>query len=68
MTSNNQLNDEIEITPAMLAAGVTVFFGFDERFESASDCVADIFRAMFRVKVNHEAALGSPNSDPILQF
>jgi hypothetical protein len=44
--------DEIEFTDAMIAAGVRVFLAFDGRFENASDCVAEIFQAMWEAKVS----------------
>jgi hypothetical protein len=51
---------EIEITPDMIAAGVTAFLDFDGRFESEADAVADIYRAMVWAKE------GYPDNVPIL--
>ena len=45
-------NADIEVTPAMMAAGVSEYdasFGFDgEMFGSTSELVAEIYRAMHR--------------------
>jgi hypothetical protein len=40
---------EIEITPAMIAAGVSAFLDYDSRFEGEAEAVADIYRAMVTV-------------------
>lgn len=40
---------EIEITPAMVEAGLEHFFGYDERFGNERDVVVEIFRAMLLV-------------------
>lgn len=39
---------EIEVTPEMLEAGATIFYGYDPGVESGRDIVDDIFRAMLR--------------------
>ena len=41
--------DEIEVTPEMIEAGVNEFCAYDARFESAEDVVALIFRRMTAV-------------------
>jgi hypothetical protein len=43
--------DEIEITPAMIRAGVIALSEFDDRFEGEEEAVVDIFRAMVTAKV-----------------
>lgn len=35
-----------EITDDMVEAGVSVFLGYDSRFEMPQDCVLEIFEAM----------------------
>ena len=42
--------DENEITPAMIAAGVSALLDFDSRFEKEADVVVDIFCAMMAAK------------------
>jgi len=39
---------EIEITPAMLKAGVSAFVAYDARFEGPQEAVAEIYTAMRR--------------------
>jgi hypothetical protein len=40
--------DEIEITPAMIEAGVKEFCSYDPDLEQARDIVPEIFKAMLR--------------------
>ena len=49
---------EIEITPVMLAAGVRILMGRDERFESSEEVVEQIFLSM----INARAALSAGSS------
>ena len=37
---------EIEVTPAMVAAGVQEFYDHDLRFDDANVVIADVFRVM----------------------
>jgi hypothetical protein len=55
-TDEKSLTDEIEITPAMLAAGVAEFdlIDFDSAVAGAEDWVADIYREMVKAKVASE--------------
>jgi hypothetical protein len=41
---------EMEITPAMIAAGVSVFLEYDSRFENEACVVEDIYLAMVKAK------------------
>jgi hypothetical protein len=50
VTGRRDSSDEIEITAAMIAAGVSAFLDFDSRFEGEADAVADIFRAMMEAR------------------
>ena len=40
------VDEEVEITPEMLAAGLSEFLGYDSRFEMPEDVVQRIFLAM----------------------
>jgi hypothetical protein len=42
-------NDEIEITPEMIEAGVEILFDYDAAFSNEKDIVAKIFRTMLSV-------------------
>jgi hypothetical protein len=44
---------EIEITPEMIAAGVSAFLEYDSRFENEACVVEDIYRAMVMAKDRH---------------
>ena len=46
--------DEIEITPAMIEAGVRAFCAYDPDIERPRDVVPDIFRAMMSARVSPE--------------
>jgi hypothetical protein len=50
---------EIEITPEMVAAGVSALLNFDSRFENEAECVVEIFRTMTMAKA--EARLAAEN-------
>jgi hypothetical protein len=54
--------NENEITPAMIAAGVSALLDFDSRFERESDAVISIFEAMVAAK---EAIYHMPASELI---
>lgn len=41
---------EIEVTPAMIEAGVKAFYAYDSRFEAEEAGVARIYRAMCLAK------------------
>lgn len=41
---------EIEVTPAMIEAGVTVLTFFDRQRDRGSDLVSDVFQAMWRAR------------------
>ena len=45
---------EIEITPAMLAAGVSAYFDYDG---DEAETVADIYRAMVMAKVHRRSEM-----------
>jgi len=45
-----ELIEEIEITPAMIEAGVSQLADYDDRFEGRKDVVASIFRAMISAR------------------
>jgi hypothetical protein len=47
---------EIEITPAMIAAGRVAFNGFDSRFEDTEDAVRDIYVAMVLAKEERQVS------------
>ena len=42
--------DEIEITPAMMLAGLEAFTEYDRRFEDPEDAVARIYEEMVKAK------------------
>jgi hypothetical protein len=44
---------EIEVTPEMIAAGVSAFLEYDSRFENEACAVEDIYRAMVTAKGHH---------------
>jgi len=48
MADRPTIPSEIEVTPAMIEAGVKVFFAFDAKFESEEDAVRAIVLAMLR--------------------
>jgi hypothetical protein len=43
-------NDEIEITPAMILAGVIALANFDDYFECSEEGVERVFRAMWAAR------------------
>ena len=47
--------DDIEITPEMIKAGVTAFLNFDSRFESEVEAVMDIYKAMVTARYHHSS-------------
>jgi hypothetical protein len=59
--------DEIEITTAMIEAGVEEFCGFDSRFEDEADAVARVYRAMIaasrRAKANRKSLRRASQAD-----
>ncbi len=59
--ANVEPPEEIEITPEMIRAGVSVFADYDSRFERPSDVVPEIFRAMWQERVRDIAS--SPSSE-----
>lgn len=44
---------EIEITPAMIMAGIAAYCEWDSRFEEADGLVVSIFQAMEKVARHH---------------
>ena len=51
-TSEAKVEDEIEITPAMIEAGVSGLYRFNRERDIAEDAVASIFLEMWRARVN----------------
>ena len=43
-------NQEIEVTPEMIRAGIGAFCAWDSRYEEAESLVVDVFEAMTREK------------------
>jgi hypothetical protein len=48
--------DDIEITPEMVKAGVTAFLNFDSRFESEVEAVMDIYKALVTARYHTQKA------------
>lgn len=46
LDAGGQVGAEIKITPEMIEAGVGAWSGYDERFESAYEMIARVYRAM----------------------
>jgi hypothetical protein len=49
----------------MIEAGVVALSGFDDRFESDADAVADIFRAMVRARDHRSSESWGRRSRPL---
>jgi hypothetical protein len=59
----------IEVTPAMIEAGVTAAGSYEPGWDSLGDVVVDVFRAMMGATTrvgDCRETLVSPTSDPIL--
>lgn len=48
-------NEEIEVSPAMIEAGVRAYADFDVEFDSVGELVSDVFKAMMRAGRQHSA-------------
>ena len=48
--------EEIEITPEMIEAGVDVYLSYDSRDSAEADLARDIFRAMWRARLEERLA------------
>lgn len=46
--SETKNEDEIEVTPEMIEAGVTELVGYNDDFESAEDAIRRIWQAMWQ--------------------
>lgn len=56
--------EEIEITPAMIKAGVSAFLNYDSRFERESDTVFEIFEAMWAARAENAVSTSEPGRRP----
>jgi hypothetical protein len=51
---------EIEITPAMIEAGINELVGFNRDFDSERSIVCHIYLAMERARLNHTSKPAAP--------
>lgn len=58
--------DEIEITPAMIAAGVSEFEGYDRRFDLDREIVARIYSAMVNARISDDVSPLSQQHPPLM--